>query len=173
MTKRKIISFIKETWGYVVAIILIILIKGYVISPIRVNGVSMYPTLHNKDIMLLNKISYRFHEINRFDIVVIKYDGEFLIKRVIGLPGEHIEYKNNKLYVDGKIVQENFSKETIEDFSITELGTKTIPKDSYFLVGDNRVNSKDSRIIGFINKKQICGKSTFTLYPFSRFGLKK
>lgn len=170
---EKVVSFIKEIIGYVLVIIIIIVIKKYVVSPIRVNQTSMYPTLHDKDIMLLNKISYHFKDIERFDIVVFEYEDEYLIKRVIGLPGENIEYKGNILYVNGKKVEEDFTKERISDFQIEELGTSKVPKDSYFVVGDNRINSKDSRRIGFISKEQIVGKSHFTILPFDRFGTKK
>ena len=169
----KVISFIKEIGIYIIIIILVIIIKTYVVSPIRVNGTSMYPTLHDKDIMILDKISYRFKEIERFDIVVIEYEGDFLIKRVIGLPGEKIEYKNNKLYVNDKLIEEKFSKEDIENFKLSEIGSKKVPDDSYFVVGDNRANSKDSRSIGFISKNQIMGKSHFILFPFERFGSKE
>ena len=168
-----LVSVLKEFGLYIIVIIAVLLFKCFVVSPIRVNGVSMYPTLHNKDIMLLDKISYRFKKIERFDIVVIKYEDDYLIKRVIGLPGEKIEYRNNKLYVNGKEVEENFSKEDIENFNISELGSNEVPIDSYFVVGDNRKNSKDSRMIGFIRKEEIIGKSFFTLFPFDRFGIKK
>ena len=170
---EKVFSFIKEIGSYVLVIVLIILIKNYIVSPIRVNGTSMYPTLHDKDIMILNKIGYRFGDVERFDIVVIEYDNEYLIKRVIGLPGETIEYKNNTLYVDGKVVEENFDKQDIEDFNLQEIGASQIPEDFYFVVGDNRTNSKDSRRVGFISRSQIIGKSHFTIYPFNRFGNKK
>lgn len=170
---EKVVSFFKEIIGYVIVIVIIILIKSYVVSPIRVNQTSMYPTLHDKDIMLLNKIGYRFKDIERFDIVVFQYEGEYLIKRVIGLPGENIEYKGNNLYVNGKKVEENFTKERTSDFQLEELGTNKVPEDSYFVVGDNRINSKDSRSIGFISKEQIVGKSHFIIFPFNRFGTKK
>lgn len=169
----KVISFIKEIGSYILVILLIIFIKNYIVSPIRVNGTSMYPTLQDKDIMLLNKISYRFKDIERFDIVVIDYEDEYLIKRVIGLPGEIIEYKNNTLYVNGKVVAENFDKQDISDFKLQEIGASKIPEDFYFVVGDNRLNSKDSRRIGFISRDQIIGKSHFTIYPFDRFGGKE
>ncbi len=164
--------FWKELLGYLVLLAVILVVKTYVISPIRVNGISMVPTLEDKDYMILDKISYKFSKMKRFDIVVIKYDGEYLIKRLIGFPGEHIEYKNNKLYVNGTMIEENFTKEVINDYNITELGSKTIPKDHYFVIGDNRPVSKDSRIIGFVSKKDIIGKSSLTLLPFSRFGIK-
>ena len=84
---------IKDIIIYLSIIIIAVLIRTYVVALVRVNGTSMYPTLENKDFMILNKINYRFNDIKRFDIVVIKEEKEYLIKRVIGLPGDKIEYK--------------------------------------------------------------------------------
>jgi len=103
---RRAKEVIKEFWIYIVLIILIILIKAYIVTPVKVNGTSMIDTLHDSDIMILNKLTYRFNDIKRFDIVVIDDKEELIIKRVIGLPGEYIEYKNNKLYVNGKYIKE-------------------------------------------------------------------
>lgn len=171
--KEKVIDFIKEISVYVIIILIIILLKMYVISPIRVNGTSMDPTLENGDIMILNKIGYRITKIKRFDIVVIKYKDELLIKRVIGLPGEKIKYENNTLYVNGKKLDEEFDKTYTYNFSLKEIGSTTVPDDSYFVLGDNREVSKDSRSIGFIDREDIVGKSSLTLFPFNRFGTKK
>lgn len=162
----------KDLSVYIVIIIVVILIKLFIVAPIRVNGTSMIDTLENNDIMILDKISYRFKEIKRFDIVVVDDEEELIIKRVIGLPGEYIEYKNNKLYVNGKYVKENFNRKEMNDYSIKELGKTKVPEDTYFVLGDNRPNSKDSRIIGFIPKKQILGKTALTIFPFDRFGNK-
>ncbi len=165
--------FWQELLSYIVLIIVVLLIKHYVVSPVRVNGISMVPTLKDKDYMLLNKIGYRVGKIKRFDIVVVDYDGEYIIKRVIGLPGDKVEYRNNKLYINGKYVEENYTREDMDNYNITSLGQSTVPKDYYFVLGDNRPVSKDSRIIGFVPRKNILGKSTFTLLPFDRFGSKK
>lgn len=163
----------QEIISYLTIIVIVLVIKKYIVSPIRVNGESMLPTLKNKDYMILDKISYRFGEIKRFDIVVIKYNGEYLIKRVIGLPGERVEYMNNKLYVNGKRIKEKYTRIEMYDYNIEELGQKEIPEDCYFVLGDNRPNSKDSHIFGYVSKDDILGKSSFTLYPLNRFGLKK
>ena len=101
-------NIIKEIISYVVVIGIAVLLKVYVFSPIVVNGSSMYPTLHDNDIMILNKFSYHFEDIKRFDIVVSKDEEGYLVKRVIGLPGDVIYYEDNKLYVNGKVVEENF-----------------------------------------------------------------
>ena len=171
--KEKVIDFIKEISVYIIIVVVIVLLKIYVISPIRVNGTSMDPTLKNGDIMILNKIGYRITKIKRFDIVVIKYKDELLIKRVIGLPGEKIKYENNTLYVNDKALDEEFDKTYTYNFSLKEIGSTTVPDNSYFVLGDNREVSKDSRSIGFIDREDIVGKSSLTLFPVNRFGMKR
>ena len=159
---------IKEILSYILIIIIVLLIKQFIITPIRVNGTSMNDTLKHQDIMILDRISYRFSKIKRFDIVVVKRDGEYLIKRVIGLPGDMIEYKNNKLYVNEKEIKEDFKHKKTDDF---KLDIK-IPDDYYFVMGDNRPDSIDSRIIGLINKDEILGKTSLVIFPFKRIGIK-
>ena len=174
--KEKIIKTLKEILPYIIILVLVILIKTYIISPIQVNGRSMVNTLHDKDIMILNKFHYRFNEIKRFDIVVIKYEDTYLIKRVIGLPGENIEYKDNKLYIDGKHIKEDYlDEETFtSDFKLKDIiDDEKIPKNSYFVMGDNRSHSTDSRVLGVFDKKLIEGKTSLTLFPFNRLGNKK
>ncbi len=169
--ENRFISFLqkyKEILSYIVIIVVILLIKQFIVTPIRVNGASMDDTLKDKDIMILDKISYRFSDIKRFDIVVIKLEDEYIIKRVIGLPKEKVEYKDNKLYINGKEVKENFSHKEIKDYVLEE----EIPDDYYFVVGDNRPVSLDSRVIGLINRKNILGKTSLTIFPFNRFGTK-
>ena len=161
---------IKTILSYVLVIGIAILIKIYIFSPIKVNGTSMVPTLNNGDIMILNEIGYYLNGLDRFDIVVINSDDEKIIKRVIGLPGETIEYRDNKLYVNGEFVAENFKHKDTSDFKLSDINVTTIPNNYYFVVGDNRTNSKDSRSIGLISKKKIMGKANFILYPFSRIG---
>lgn len=168
-TKNGLIEF----FTYVGIIIVVLLIKMYLFSFIRVNGQSMLDTLKDRDIMILNKINYRIHDIKRFDIVVVKYENEYIIKRVIGLPGEVIEYKNNTLYVNGKVVDENFKHKETNDFNLTEIGSRKIREDCYFVVGDNRGNSLDSRVIGQIKKEDIVGRAKFTIFPITRFGYKR
>lgn len=159
-------NYIKEFLPYFIVILVVIFIKIFVFSPIRVNGASMNPTLNDKDIMILDEISYRFSEIERFNIVVVKEENEYLIKRIIGLPGEKIEYKDNKLYIDGKYVKEDFKHMETMDFSTT------LGEDEYFIMGDNRTNSTDSRIFGPISRDEIIGKTSLTILPISRFGNK-
>ena len=174
--KQNIKKIILEIVPYIVVLVLVILVKTYLIAPIQVNGESMMSTLHDRDIMILNKVNYRFNKIKRFYIVVVKYNDTYLIKRVIGLPGENIEYKDNKLYIDGKYIKEDYLPKDIvtNDFSLKEITNKVkIPKDSYFVMGDNRTNSTDSRVLGPFNKKDIEGNTSLTIFPFNRLGNKK
>ena len=161
-------KFIKEWLPYVIILILVLLVKAYIVTPIRVNGPSMNTTLKDGDIMFLNEIIYRFNNIKRFDIVVVKYDDEYIIKRVIGLPGEEVSYKDNKLYINGKYVKEDFKHKDTADFESVLVGNN-----QYFVMGDNRANSLDSRVIGPISKKSIKGRAKLTIFPFKRFGIKK
>ena len=160
-------KFLKEYVPYVIVIILVILFKKYYYSPIKVNGDSMYSTLKNKDIMILDIVKYRHSKIKRFDIVVVDIKSEYIIKRVIGLPGEKVEYKDNKLYINGKLVKDKYGQGDTKDFYFT------VPKGHYFVLGDNRGNSLDSRYFGAFKKNKILGRTNFTIFPFNRFGKKK
>ncbi len=128
----------------------------------------MVPTLKDGDIMILNKIGYSIKGLNRFDIVVINNDGEKIIKRVIGLPGEYVEYSEDKLYINNKLVNEPFERREMEDFVLEMLGENKIPDNKYLVLGDNRPISKDSRIIGLIDKKDIEGYTSIVIFPFNR-----
>lgn len=160
----------KEYFIYICIIFLIVFIRSFIVTPVRVNGESMYPTLKDREIMLLNKVYYRFNDIKRFDIVVVNTEDEKIIKRVIGLPGETLKIENNILYINGQETKEKFLKEETADFNIEDLGITKIPSDSYFVMGDNRDNSKDSRMIGPVKKSQIVGKTKLVIFPFSNKG---
>lgn len=162
-TKRELII-------YGIIILVIILVRTFIVTPVRVNGTSMHPTLKDGEIMILNKIDYVFDDIERFDIVVVKTDHNKIIKRVIGLPGESLRYENNILYINDKKIDEPFLKEATSDFDLSELGYERLPKDCYFVIGDNRDNSNDSRIIGCISKKDIEGSSSLVIFPFGKAG---
>ncbi len=168
MEKKKDTTF--EYLIYILLIFAVILIRTFVVTPVRVNGSSMYSTLHDGEIMLLNKISYKFNNIKRFDIVVVKTSDDKIIKRVIGLPGETLKIENNILYIDGQEVKEPFLNEDTADFDIRDIGYTKIPDDYYFVMGDNRDNSKDSRMIGPVKRKQIIGKANLVIYPFKNKG---
>ncbi len=167
MEENKKKSFIREWGPFILIIIIILIVKFFIITPIKVNGDSMNPTLKDGDIMILNRIDYKLNGLNRFDIVVLKKDGEYLIKRVIGLPGEEIKYKNNKLYINGKYIKENYTRKVSVDID------EVIPEGKYYVLGDNRLNSLDSEEFGPVSGSKILGKTKLTLFPFKHFGNKK
>lgn len=162
---------IKELYPYVIIIIVVVLIRSFIITPVIVSGNSMLPNFNDGELLLVKKIGYNEKAIKRFDVIVIKKDKEEIIKRVIGLPGEHVSYKNNKLYINDKLVSEDYTHLNTKDFNLEEICTcSTIPEGKYLVLGDNRPISKDSRSIGLIDEKNIVGKTTFRLWPVSRFG---
>ncbi|GKU84262.1 MULTISPECIES: signal peptidase I [Niallia] len=148
---------------FIVACICLFVIRSYFFSLGKVDGESMYPTLNDHDYVLLNKVSYKIGEPKRFDIIMFTLpDNSVLIKRVIGLPGEILEYKNNHLYVNGRIVKESFLKEETEDFE-----TMSIPDGEIFVMGDNRDHSTDSRVFGTLPISHILGEASFKIWPIT------
>ncbi len=164
--KEKLKKIFKEYLPYLIVIIGVILIKQFVVSPIIVNGESMMKTLHDKDVMFLNRLSYRFSKIERFDIVVIDNGSEYIIKRVIGMPGEEITCEDGNIFINGKKIKDSYGYGKTENFYYK------VPKNEYYVLGDNRENSMDSRYFGSFNKKTILGKTSFIIFPFKRFGNK-
>ena len=144
----------KELLPYIMIVVVVVAIRAFIATPVRVDGASMNPTLEDGEILILKKYDRSL---------------EKLVKRVIGLPGEKIAYKDNKLYVDGKRVKEPFEHEVTDDFELEE----QIPEGYYFVLGDNRINSTDSRMIGAISKEQIQGTTNFSIFPFDKFGTVK
>lgn len=164
-------NIIKEVLPYILILGVVILIRSFIITPVIVSGNSMKPNLHNGEVLLEKKIGYNSSSIKRFDIVVIKTGNEEIIKRIIGMPGEHISYKNNKLYINDKIVKETFNFRNTEDFNLEEICNCTsIPEGKYLVLGDNRPISKDSRTIGLVDEKDILGKAVYRIWPISKFG---
>lgn len=164
--KHTIKDSLKELIPYIVIILVVVLIRTFLVTPIKVNGTSMIETLQHGDTMILNKISMRIRSIKRFEIVVIKTSDSYLIKRVIGLPGESIEYKDGKLYINDKEYKDPYYKDNTLDFEKVE-----IPKGYYFVMGDNRGDSIDSRIIGPIKKEDILGTTKLIIFPISDIGI--
>lgn len=173
---EKVKDIIKTILTYFFIILAVIIIRVFFVSPVKVDGKSMDTTLQNGEVLLLNKIVYKKSDIKRFDIVVIEDKDKFIIKRVIGLPGETVEYKNNELYINGEKVDDPYPSTTTDDFSITDNGFEKIPGDYYFVLGDNRSVSKDSRFTdvgdksGLISKKQIVGRARLIIWPFNKIG---
>ena len=157
----------------VLALIIALLIKTFLFQAFYIPSESMVPTLKVHDRVLVNKLSYRLHPVHRDDIVVFKAPPnsdpgiDDLVKRVIGLPGETVSAHGGHVYINGKELAEPYlPKGTFtSDFSPVK-----IPENSYWVMGDNRGNSKDSRVFGVITKGKIVGRVFIRIWPFSRFG---
>lgn len=161
-------SFIKELIPYIVIIVVVVLLRTFIVTPVQVEGSSMYPTLKDGEILLLKKYD---HSFERFDIVVFNHNGDKLIKRIVGFPGEYVEYKDNQLYINDIKVKEKFiSTQKTSDFKLEDIGYDIIPEGYYFVMGDNRTNSTDSRIIGLVSKEDVSGATNLSLFPFSEIG---
>lgn len=175
MDFRDIVEFIKDMFSYLIIIGIIVLIRIFFIAPVGVVGDSMEPNFKDKEMLLADQLIYKYKDYARFDIVVIKYNSpSHLIKRIIGLPGEKVEYINNKLYIDEKEVKESFEiYGPTKDFSLIDLGYEVIPEGKYFVVGDNRNNSLDSRTTGLIDEKDILGKPFLKVWPIKKLKIIK
>lgn len=169
-------KILRELVPYVVVVVVVLLIKAFIVTPVKVSGVSMYSNLHNADIMILNRISYKFSKIERGDIVVVDVNSNRLIKRVIALPGDKIYAFENVLYINDEPYEEDYLADNIvtDDFDLKSISNQEkLAKDHYFLMGDNRQQSADSRVFGTVSKKQIIGKSNLIIFPLNRIGIKK
>ncbi len=160
-------EFIKDSFIYILVFIFVLLIVIYLISFSEVIGPSMNNTLNDKDIIIVLKSHYKVFKIKRGDIILFKYkDTKYLIKRVLGLPGEKVEFINGKLYINGILHNEEYI-ESKNNNNITNWDYGVLPNNEYFVLGDNRDNSLDSRKIGFIEKENIIGKIVFRVFPFN------
>lgn len=172
-------KFIKEWLPYAFIIIFVVLIRTYIITPVIVRGDSMNNTLKDGEVLFLSKINYEISSIKRFDIVVVKdLDSDLIIKRIIGLPGDKVEYEDGVLYVNDKIINEEYIDYISEDFNVNSICKITnlecngiIPKDMYLVLGDNREVSADSRVKGLIKRDQILGKTIFRIWPLNKVSI--
>lgn len=161
----RIKNFLKELIPYIIIILVVAIIRTFIVTPVRVDGPSMNPTLEDKQLLILSKYQKNYE---RFDIIVFNHNGSKLVKRIIGLPGDKVEYKNNLLYINGEMIDEPFDHVVTSDFNLSDIGYDIIPDGMYFVVGDNRKNSLDSRYIGLIAKEDIEGTVNLSLWPFKK-----
>ncbi|MBI4812635.1 signal peptidase I [Candidatus Falkowbacteria bacterium] len=176
-------NFFIFTWELVkiiiVSLAIIIPIRYFLIQPFYVKGASMEPSFYDHEYLIIDEISYRLHEPKRGEVIVFRYPRnpqEYFIKRVVGLPGEKVQIKNGEVYV--------YNKENSAGFALGEPylgeGTKTyglneevvsLDSNEFFVLGDNRNSSKDSRSFGPVNRSFITGRVLFRGWPFNRAGL--
>ncbi len=174
--KKSFFRQIVETVLYFIIILVTVLfVQKFIIQPVEVNGSSMETTLSNQDHLLLEKVSYLFSKPKRYDVIVFHpydYDKETCyIKRIIGLPGETVQIIDSMIYIDGEPLSENYGKENV----IVDAGMANDPiklsEDEYFVLGDNRNNSKDSRneSVGLVTKDSILGRAWCRIWPLTDF----
>lgn len=170
---------VRECVGLIAYIAIIVMLTFLVIHYVgqrtRVKGSSMEPSLSEGDNLIVDKLSYRFHEPERFDVVVFpdeNEEGKYYIKRVIGLPGEHVQIdEKGYIFVNGEELKESYGLEIIKSAGLAEQGID-LGADEYFVLGDNRNNSRDSRgeEIGNVHRDDIVGRAWLRIYPFDRIG---
>lgn len=172
-------GILKELLGWIVYIAVIIgltwLIITFVGQRTRVSGHSMEATLHDGDNLIVDKLSYHFREPKRFEIIVFPYrhkENTYYIKRIIGLPGETVQVKDGYVYINGEKLDENYGLEVMEDAGIAaepiELG-----EDEYFVLGDNRNHSSDSRdpSVGILHRDELIGRAWVRIWPLDSIGV--
>lgn len=176
-TMKEIIS----TLLYLLAVLCLTwIVIQFVGQRTEVDGASMEPTLYDGDNLIVDKITYKFRDPERFDIIVFPFqyqEDTFYIKRIIGLPGETVRIdENGIIYIDGEMLAEGYGREVIKPQTIGRAWEPIVlGENEYFVLGDNRNNSKDSRteIVGNIKKDDIIGRAWMRIWPFERFGILK
>lgn len=183
--KKKKSEYLSWLWAIGFAVLAVIIVRSFILGNYIVDGPSMMPTLHNGDRLIVNKINYRFSQPQRFDVVIFHATPTAdYVKRVIGLPGDTIMYKNDQLYVNNKPVREPFlaplKKELHKgqlltwNFTLKGLtGVTKVPKGKLWVMGDNRQDSVDSRFpqIGFVSENKVVGKVDLRYWPLNSFGM--
>lgn len=173
-------DFLKEALSTILYILVVLVITYLVITFVgqrtQVQGSSMEPTLSDHDNLIVDKISYRFKDPQRYDIIVFPFlykEDTYYIKRIIGMPGETVYIdETGTIYIDGEVLDENYGREVM--LSAGRAGEPiTLAEDEYFVLGDNRNNSSDSRdpSVGNIHRDKIIGKTWVRIWPFSKFGV--
>lgn len=176
LQKRKEEEKKNTFWGEVVQFILIIIFvvipfRAWVAQPFVVSGDSMQPNFETGDYLIIDQLSYRFNDPERGDVIVFRYPNDpskFFIKRVIGLPGETVTVKDDKVYITPRNTIEStlLDEDYVKGFRATNMSI-ILPQDQYFVLGDNRIVSSDSRVWGLLDESLIKGRALFRLFPLN------
>ena len=156
----------------IISIAIAVVVIVFLYQPVKVEGTSMMPWLHDQERIFVNKFVYRFEDIRRGDIVVFRFPldpTKSYIKRVVGLPGDEIELVRGQLYINGRHVEEPYIRQDFQDLSTYP--PVSVPADSYYVLGDHRNTSNDSRTWGTVGRDFIVGKAVFAYWPIDQFGV--
>ena len=171
-------SILRELGSWLLYLLFVVVFSFIIITYVgqrtRVDGQSMETTLQNNDNLIVDKISYRFREPKRFEIIVFPYqyrENTYYIKRIIGLPGETVQVIDGYVYIDGEQLDEHYGNELMESPGIAE-DPITLGEDEYFVLGDNRNHSSDSRdaTVGVLHRKDLRGRAWIRIWPLNKFG---
>jgi signal peptidase I len=158
----------------VFSVVLAVIVILFLYQPVKVEGTSMMPTLDDQERIFINKFVYRFSHIDRGDTVVFWFPGDpskSYIKRVIGVPGDRVEVVRGTVVVNGHALEEDYVPSEFRDDN--SMNAKTVPSDEYFVLGDHRSSSNDSRAWGMVPRRYIYGKAVFIYWPFEKMGVLK
>ncbi|HWT75448.1 MAG TPA: signal peptidase I [Mobilitalea sp.] len=181
LVRKILIELFIWTAQIAAVIFLAYIIVYYALEKTDMIGISMETTLQDHDQIIINKFSYRFHEPKRFDVIVFKKSGKehsyYDVKRIIGLPGEKVQIKDGKIYINGSIIDDIVNVDVMNNYGLADEEI-VLEKNEYFVLGDNRNNSEDSRFasVGNIRRDEIIGKAFIRLSPFNfidKLNLKK
>jgi signal peptidase I len=159
------------TRDLLIAIGLALVIIVFLYQPVKVEGTSMAPLLSDQERIFINKFVYRFEPIDRGDVVVFWYPldrSKSFIKRVIALPGETVEIRRGTVFVNGNVIAEPYVPAQYAD--VSDFGPVKVPRGSYFVMGDHRISSNDSRVFGPVASQYIYGRAVFAYWPVDHFG---
>lgn len=175
----KVLLLLKDLISSVIiSLVIVVIITQFLFKPVKVDGLSMYPTLNHAEVGISNIIGLKMNDVKRQDVVVVHFQDKnrFIVKRVIGLPGETIEAKNGVIYINEVALDEPYLdtdfvskwEKDNDDIFTSDFGPLTVPEDSYFVLGDNRRSSSDSRVYGSFHKNTIKSKGVFVIFPLQK-----
>jgi signal peptidase I len=165
---KAIKAAVREVLGSIIpAVLIALLLNLFIVQPTKVRGESMEPTLRTDQYLLVEKISYRLHQPQRGDVVVFKYprdEAENFIKRIIAVPGDTVEIVSGHVYIDGQPIVEPYLLQLPRD----SMQATMIPEGKLFVLGDNRVNSNDSRAFGMVSMDEVMGRAWMRYWPLNK-----
>lgn len=172
-TTEKLLGILELQATFLITMLIMLIVVNFIAFPIQVEGDSMYPSLNDRELGLSNIWSLKHTDLERFDVVIVKVNDEYWVKRVMALPNETIYCKDNEVYVNNQKIEQDFLDASYVEKEIKEHGyftqdfdEITLKDDEVYLMGDNRIHSLDSRIVGPFQLSQLIAKNVYIIWPF-------